>query len=168
MGAGVGLGSALVSIRDAVPDDLDEICALIVELAHYEQAADEVAFDRDEVGRHLFGSDPAARVLMAQEDQSGNGDRAEVVGMALWFPTFSTWVGRPGIWLEDLFVRPEHRGRGHGRALLEAVRARTDGRVEWAVLDWNQSAIDFYRSLGAEPVDGWTRYRWAPSSGRLS
>jgi GNAT superfamily N-acetyltransferase len=146
-----------VAIRDAVPDDLDEICALIVELAVYEEAADEVGFERDEVGRHVFGPDAVAHVLMATDDDG------TTVGMALWFRTFSTWVGRPGIWLEDLFVRPEHRGAGHGRALLEAVRERTDGRVEWAVLDWNRSAIDFYESLGARPVDGWTRYRWDPT-----
>ena len=83
-------------------------------------------------------------------------------GMALYFRTYSTWLGRSGIWLEDLFVRPQFRGEGHGRALLDAVRARTDGRVEWVVLDWNESAIGFYRSLGAEPVDGWTRFRWLP------
>lgn len=139
-----------------MPEDLDEICALIVELAIYEQAPDEVAFERDEVGRHLFGTDAVAHALIA-EDGAG-----ACVGMALWYRTFSTWVGRPGIWLEDLFVRPEHRGGGHGRALLEAVRARTDGRVEWAVLDWNQPAIDFYERLGAHPVAGWTRYRWEP------
>ncbi len=85
--------------------------------------------------------------------------------MAMYFVTFSTWLGRPGLWLEDLFVRPEFRGEGLGRALLDAVRARTDGRVEWAVLDWNEPAIGFYRSLGAEPVEGWTRYRWLPGSG---
>jgi GNAT superfamily N-acetyltransferase len=147
-----------VPIRDATPADLDEICALIVELAEYERAADEVAFDRDEVERHLFGPEPAAHVLIAEDDAG------TVVGMAMWFRTFSTWVGRPGIWLEDLFVRPEHRGGGHGRALLEAVMARTDGRVEWAVLDWNEPAIGFYESLGAHPVDGWTRYRWLPGA----
>jgi len=145
-----------VLIRDATPDDLDEICRMIVELAEFEQARDEVVFERAEVGRHLFGSKPAAHVLMAMSDAG------EVAGMALWFTTFSTWVGQPGIWLEDLFVRPEYRSHGLGRALLEAVRARTNGRVEWAVLDWNQSAIDFYDSLGARPVDGWTRYRWEP------
>jgi len=139
-----------------VPDDLDEICALIVELAEYEQAAAEVAFDRDEVAEHLFGPDAVARALIAEDDQG------ECIGMALWYRTFSTWLGRSGIWLEDLFVRPEHRGGGHGKALLEAVRARTDGRVEWAVLDWNRSAIEFYDALGAGPVDGWTRYRWEP------
>jgi GNAT superfamily N-acetyltransferase len=140
-----------------VPEDLDEICALIIELAEYEQAADEVAFDRDEVARHVFGPDAVARALIAEDDEGA------CVGMALWYRTFSTWVGRPGIWLEDLFVRPDHRGTGLGRALLDAVRARTDGRVEWAVLDWNRSAIDFYESLGARPVDGWTRYRWEPA-----
>jgi GNAT superfamily N-acetyltransferase len=143
-----------VPIRDATPDDLDDIGAMIRELAEYEQAADEVAFDPDELAIHLFGPDPAAHVLIATTDAG------DVAGMALWFRTFSTWVGRPGIWLEDLFVRPEHRGSGLGQALLEAVRAGTDDRVEWAVLDWNESAIGFYRSIGAEPVDGWTRYRW--------
>jgi GNAT superfamily N-acetyltransferase len=81
--------------------------------------------------------------------------------MALWFRTFSTFLGVPGIWLEDLFVRPAFRGRGLGRALLEDLFERSPGRVEWAVLDWNEPSIAFYRSLGAEPVDGWTRYRWA-------
>jgi GNAT superfamily N-acetyltransferase len=145
-----------MSIRRAAAEDLHEIAALIRELAAYEQAPDEVVFELDELGLHLFGPDPAAAVLMAETDDG------QVVGMALFFRTFSTWLGRPGIWLEDLFVRPPFRGGGHGRALLDAVRAETDGRVEWAVLDWNESAVGFYRSLGAEPVDGWTRYRWLP------
>lgn len=145
-------------IRTATPDDLDEICALIRELAEYEQAPDEVAFDRDELGRHLFGPSPAASVLIAVD----NDVRGEVAGFALCFPTFSTWLGKPGIWLEDLFVRPTHRGRGHGVALLQRLRAMTDGRIEWAVLDWNTPAIEFYDALGAEPVPGWTRYRWTP------
>ena len=83
-----------------------------------------------------------------------------MVGLALWYVTFSTFTGRPGIWLEDLFVLPEARARGHGRALLEALMQRTRGRLEWAVLDWNAPAIQFYERLGARPVDGWTRYRW--------
>ena len=147
-----------VGVRDAVPGDLTEIMALIHELADYERAADEVAFDPAELERHLFGPSASAHVLMAE---AADGS---VAGMALWFPTFSTWLGRPGIWLEDLFVRPAHRGQGLGRALLEGVRARTQGRVEWAVLDWNEPAIGFYRSLGAEPVEGWTRYRWVPGA----
>jgi len=148
-----------MTIREASSDDLAEIAALIHELAAYERAAHEVAFDLAELDRHQFGTEPAARVLMAD---TADG---HVAGMALYFTTFSTWLGRPGLWLEDLFVRPQFRGGGHGRALLDAVRERTDGRVEWAVLDWNEPAIGFYRSLGAEPVDGWTRYRWLPGTG---
>ncbi|MBK9179353.1 MAG: GNAT family N-acetyltransferase [Acidimicrobiales bacterium] len=146
-----------MAIRDARPDDLAEIVSLIRELAAYERLEHEVALEAGEVARHLFGPEPAARVLLATDDSRG-----DVVGFALWFRTFSTFLGRPGIWLEDLFVRPDHRGAGHGRALLEALRARTDGRTEWAVLDWNEPASGFYRSLGAAPVEGWTTYRWAP------
>lgn len=148
-----GVASSAVSIRPARPEDLAEICALIRELADYEELAHEVAFDEAEVDRWLFGERPVASVLMAE-------DRADVAGMALWFPTFSTFLGTPGIWLEDLFVRPAFRGRGHGLALLHELRSMTDGRVEWAVLDWNEPSIQFYESLGARPVTGWTRYRW--------
>ena len=143
-------------IRAATPDDLDEICALIVELAEYEELAHEVTFDRAVMAEHLFGADPAASVLIAETDGG------EVAGMALWYRTFSTFLGRPGIWLEDLFVRPQHRGSGLGVALLQALRSMTDDRIEWAVLDWNEPSIRFYRALGAEPVEGWTRYRWLP------
>ena len=141
-------------IRDARPDDLDQICSLIRELAVYEKLEHEVVFEIETVGRHLFGPDAVAHALLAETDDGA------VAGFALWYPTFSTFLGRPGIWLEDLFVRPEHRGSGLGRALLDALRSRTDGRVEWAVLDWNQPSIEFYERLGARPVDGWTRYRW--------
>ena len=145
-----------MAVRDARPEDLSEICALIRELAEYEELAHEVVFDEVSVGRWLFGPDAVASVLLATPDESPD----VVAGMALFFPTFSTFLGRPGIWLEDLFVRPPWRGRGLGLALLQALRARTDGRVEWAVLDWNEPSIRFYESLGARPVDGWTRYRW--------
>lgn len=151
-----------MTLRDARPDDLEEICALIRELADYEQMSEEVAFDREELGRHLFGDPPAARVTLAEHEVDG-GDRV-VVGFALWFPNFSTFLGRPGIWLEDLFVRPEARGRGHGLALIQSLRDRTDGRVEWSVLDWNEPSIRFYETLGARPVEGWTTYRWLPES----
>ena len=144
-----------MTIREAGPDDLDSIASLIRALADYERLADEVVFDRADLDRWLFGEEPAARVLLT-DDPSGRA-----VGMALYYVTFSTFLGRPGIWLEDLFVLPEWRGQGRGSALLEAVRARTDGRVEWSVLDWNQPAIDFYHRMGARPVPGWTRYRWA-------
>jgi GNAT superfamily N-acetyltransferase len=144
-----------VSIRDARPDDLDEIIALVHELAEYERVPDEVVLNRDEVAHHLFGVEAVARALIAEHDGA-------VAGMALYFRTFSTWLGRDGIWLEDLFVRPEFRRRGMGRALLDAVRARTSGRVDWAVLDWNEPAHAFYRSIGAAPLDEWTIWRWPP------
>ncbi|HEY1279361.1 MAG TPA: GNAT family N-acetyltransferase [Acidimicrobiales bacterium] len=146
-----------MAVRPATEADLDEIVALIRELAVYEQLEADVSLERDEVGQHLFGEQPAAHVLIAESD---GGD---VAGFALWFTTFSTFLGRPGIWLEDLFVRPAHRGRGHGLALLQRLRAMTDARVEWSVLDWNEPAIGFYRALGAKPVEGWTTYRWLPS-----
>jgi GNAT superfamily N-acetyltransferase len=146
-----------VTIRDAGPEDLDQICSLIRDLGEYERLSAEVVFDRDEMGRHLFGPVPAARVCLATDGpEQGEG----VAGFALWYPTFSTFLGVPGIWLEDLFVRPASRGRGHGAALLRHLRGLTTGRVEWAVLDWNRPAIDFYRRLGAGSVDGWIRYRW--------
>lgn len=143
-----------MAIREATPDDTPQIGALIRELADYEDLAHEVEWALDDLHTALFGPARVASVLIAETEQG------EVAGFALWFPTFSTFLGRSGIWLEDLFVRPAHRGAGYGRALLAALRERTDGRVEWAALDWNRSAIDFYRSLGAVPVDGWTRYRW--------
>jgi GNAT superfamily N-acetyltransferase len=145
-----------MAIRPAQESDLDEIVALIRDLAEYEELTHEVQLDPEVVRGHLFGPEPVASVTMATDDDG------TVVGFALWFRTFSTFLGRPGIWLEDLFVRPEHRAKGYGGELLRDLRARTDGRVEWAVLDWNQRAIDFYRSLGARPVDGWTTYRWLP------
>ncbi len=148
--------SAGWNIRDAGPDDLDEVAALIRELADYEKMTDEVVWDLDELGAQLFGAEPAASVLVAA---AADGTLA---GMALWFPTFSTFLGRRGIWLEDLYVRPAHRGAGLGRALIERLRTMTDGRVEWLVLDWNTSAQGFYDSLGARPVSGWVRYRWLP------
>jgi GNAT superfamily N-acetyltransferase len=145
-----------MSLRPATIDDLDEIIGLIQALADYERASDEVVLDRDELASHLFRDPPAASVVLAVDD----GDPGVVAGFALYHGTFSTWLGKPGIWLEDLFVRPEHRGKGHGLALLQHLRSLTDGRVEWAVLDWNTPSIEFYEALGARPVPGWTRYRW--------
>ena len=143
-------------LRPATPDDLDEICALIRELAEYEGLAHEVTFDEEELGAWLFGPEPKASVTIAEPDDAPG----TVAGMALWHWTFSTFLGRPGIWLEDLVVRPTYRGAGLGRALLESLFARSPGRVEWAVLDWNEPSIAFYRSLGAAAVPGWIRYRW--------
>jgi GNAT superfamily N-acetyltransferase len=147
-------------VRPATPDDLDEVCQLITELAVYERLEDQVVFQRGEMAEALFGPVPAAHVTLAYADP---GDPApEVAGFALWFHTFSTFLGQQGIWLEDLFVRPSYRGLGLGRELITHLRTLTSGRVEWSVLDWNEPAIGFYRSLGAAPLDGWTTYRWLP------
>ena len=144
-------------IRPAAPSDLDTIAALIRELAEYEHLAHEVVLDADALRDHLFGPRPYAEVLIAESDAG------EPVGFALFFHNFSTFLGRPGIHLEDLFVRPEHRGAGHGIALLRALgaiaRDRGCGRIEWNVLDWNEPSIAFYRSLGAQPMEAWLLYR---------
>lgn len=106
-------------IRDATVDDLDAVAGCIRALAHYEDLAHEIEWDLDSLGRTLFGPDAVPRTLVACDD--GDGGDGQVVGIAIWFPTYSTFQGRPGIWLEDLFVHPEHRGAGHGRALLQAL-----------------------------------------------
>ncbi len=143
-------------IRDAVPEDAPRILALIRALAEYEKLAAHVEATLADVERELFGSDRVARALVAVRD-------GETVGIAIWFHNFSTFLSRRGIWLEDLFVLPEHRGHGIGRALLvelaQRARALRCGRLEWAVLDWNEPAIRFYESLGARAVDGWSIFR---------
>ncbi len=144
-----------MSLRDATPDDLHSIAALIRGLAEYEQLAHEVVWTEDSLRDGMFGEGSPVRVTLAIDDVNGS-----VAGFALWFPTFSTFRGDRGIWLEDLFVRPEHRGMGFGLALLNDLRTRTAGRVEWMVLDWNEPSIRFYESLGAETVPGWSRFRW--------
>ena len=145
-----------MALRPARPADLDTIIALVHGLAEYEREPDAVQLDRDELHEHLFGARPFAEVILAE-------DAGQVVGFALFFHNFSTWTGKPGIWLEDLFVRPEHRGKGHGKALLIELAClaveRNCGRLEWSVLDWNEPSIQFYRSLGARPMDEWTTYR---------
>jgi GNAT superfamily N-acetyltransferase len=145
------------TIRTAAPEDLDEIVAMVRELAEFEDLTGEVELDLEEFGANLFGDQPVASVLVAEVDGA-------VAGMALWFPTFSTFLGRAGIWLEDLYVRPEHRGQGIGTDLLQHLRSMSTGRVEWSVLDWNEKAIAVYRGIGARPVDGWTTYRWLPGA----
>jgi len=143
-------------IRPATFDDLPTICRLIRRLAEFEQLGHEAVFDEARLGEHLFGSRRFAEVLLAEEG-------AQVVGFALFFHNYSTFVGKPGIYLEDLFVEPEHRGQGHGKALLKAVAClafeRDCGRMEWSVLNWNQPAISFYESLGAKPMEEWTLFR---------
>jgi len=143
-------------IRTATADDGPTICRLIRALAEYEQLSHEVILDENQLREHLFGPRPYAEVLLAE-------DKGEVVGFALFFHNYSTFQGRPGLYLEDLFVRPEYRGKGHGKALLRAVARlaveRGCGRLEWSVLNWNEAAIGFYRSLGAVSLEGWTEYR---------
>lgn len=147
-----------MSIREATPADVPEILAMIHELADYEKAPHEVVATPGLLRDALFGPDRAVYALMAEDDESG-----AVVGFALWFRNFSTWLGRHGVYLEDLYVRPSHRGHGYGKALLQELARiaveRGYGRFEWWVLDWNTPAIDFYRSIGAVPMDEWTVYR---------
>jgi GNAT superfamily N-acetyltransferase len=142
-----------ITIRPAVPGDLDTIIAFIRALADYEKLADAVRLDRASFGNHLFGPRPMAEVLIAELD-------AAPIGFALFFHNFSTFEGRPGIYLEDLFVDPAARGSGAGKALLSALAQlaieRGCARLEWAVLDWNEPAIRFYKSIGATAMDGWT------------
>jgi GNAT superfamily N-acetyltransferase len=143
-------------IRSATRDDVPLILQLIQDLATYERAPKDVVATEKGLVEVLFGEKPAAEVRLAFE-----GDTA--VGFAVFFHNFSTWLGRPGLYLEDLFVKPEHRGKGYGRALLvdlaTIARERGCGRMEWAVLDWNDPAIQFYRKLGAQPMDEWTVFR---------
>jgi GNAT superfamily N-acetyltransferase len=143
-------------IRPAHVEDVPVILELIRDLATYERAPDEVTATEEQLVDVLFGKRPAAEVLLAFDGKSP-------VGFAVFFYNFSTWLGRPGLYLEDLFVKPEKRGKGYGRALLvdlaKIARDRGCGRMEWAVLDWNQPAIKFYRALGARPMDEWTVFR---------
>ena len=143
-------------IRSATPADVPAILALIRELAEYEHLSHACVATVELLTRHLFGADRAAEALVAEE-------AGQVVGYALHFQTFSTFLGRPGIYLEDLYVQPAHRGRGIGKAMLRHLAQlaveRGYGRVEWSVLDWNAPSIAFYKSLGAVPLDEWTMYR---------
>jgi GNAT superfamily N-acetyltransferase len=146
-------------IRPARPDDVPVIRELIRELAEYERSASSVVATRESLAAALFGPSPAVYCHVAESPDG------EVAGFALWFLNFSTWLGRHGIWLEDLYVRPSHRGLGLGKALLGTLTSlaaeRGYGRVEWWVLDWNAPAQAFYRSVGAEPQEDWTGWRLA-------
>lgn len=144
------------AIRNATRDDVPIILQLIRELALYERAPDEAVATAEILEKALFGPNPAAEVLLGEE-------AGEPICFAIFFHNFSTWLGRRGLYLEDLFVRPARRGKGYGRALLvrlaEIAWERDCGRMEWAVLDWNEPAIEFYRKLGARPNDDWTIFR---------
>ena len=150
-----------VTVRDGREDDVEAVVGLVHELADYERSADQVRVTPEQLHRALFaGAAPdgsrAAYLLVAEED-------GETIGFALWFLNFSTWEGVHGIYLEDLYVRPEHRGTGLGKALLTSLAgiavARGFARVEWSVLDWNTPSIEFYKAQGAAPLDEWTVFR---------
>ena len=143
-------------IRTATEADVPVILQLIRDLATYERAPEAVVATEAGLREVLFGAKPSAEVLLALE-------KTEPVGFAVYFYNFSTWLGRAGLYLEDLFVRPEMRGKGYGRALLirlaQIAKERGCGRMEWAVLDWNEPAIQFYRKLDATPMHEWTVFR---------
>lgn len=145
-----------LKIRPGTEDDVPLILSLIRELAEYERLSHEVVATEEMLRDSLFGERRAAEVLLGHLDD-------EPAGFALFFHNFSTFLGRPGIYLEDLYVRPEFRGAGVGRAMLvrlaRLARERGCGRLEWSVLDWNEPAISFYKRLGASPVSGWSVYR---------
>ena len=149
--------SVPLQVRPAVPSDVAAIVALIRDLAEYEKAAPgALSLTEDLLREALFGPRPAVEGLVATIG-------ADVAGYALFFHNFSSWRGKRGVFLEDIYVRPELRGQGIGKALFTEVtrvaRDRGCARVEWMVLDWNQTAIDFYNSQGAAPLDGWTVFR---------
>ena len=143
-------------IRPATAADVPVIAKLIRDLAEYERVAHRVELDEARLREHLFGSHPFAEVLLSEE-------AGTVIGFALFFHNYSTFRARPGIYLEDLFVEPAHRGHGHGKALLKVLAKlaveRDCDRVQWSVLNWNEPAIGFYRRLGARPNSDWTGYR---------
>jgi GNAT superfamily N-acetyltransferase len=152
------LADLRIDITPAIVSDVPVILRFIHRLAEYERMADQVVATEESVRESLFGAQPSADAVIARV----NGDPA---GFAVWFYSYSTFLSRPGLYLEDLFVLPEWRGRGVGRALLQHLAgvavSRGCGRMEWAVLDWNDLAIRFYRSLGAQPMSDWTVYRLA-------
>lgn len=145
-----------LTIRPARPDDAETIANLVYELAVYEKLEQFAKGTPEDFRRHLFGPNPHAEAMIADVE-------GKPVGFALVYTTFSTFRGRPGLYLEDVYVRPEYRGKGIGKALLANVarlaRDRGYARLEWSVLNWNAPAIGFYRSLGAQPMDQWTVYR---------
>jgi len=141
-------------IRPAAEGDVPGLVAMIRELAEFENLADQVEITEDALAAALFGPGPVVFDTVVEDGAGG------LAGHALWYRTFSTFLGKHGIWLEDIYVRPEHRRRGHATALLAHLRQQTQGRLEWDVLEWNAPALDFYQRLGARPMAGWTRYRW--------
>jgi GNAT superfamily N-acetyltransferase len=146
-----------MNIRNAVESDIPLIFTLIRALAVYEKLEHKVVATEETLRQSLFGARPYAETIIVEDDDG------QPEGFALFFHNFSTFLGRPGIYLEDLFVNPEARGRGYGKALLARLatiaQERNCGRLEWSVLDWNTPSIEFYKSLGAVPLDEWTMFR---------
>jgi len=146
------MATAMVSIRAALSSDVSQIFALILELAHFEHLEDAVTGSAEALGEHLFGDHRYVEALVAEIDH-------QVVGYALFFTSYSTFLTQPGLYLEDLYVQERHRGRGVGKAMLKhvakLVAERDYGRLEWSVLDWNESAIAFYETLGATVLPDW-------------
>jgi GNAT superfamily N-acetyltransferase len=143
-------------LREARREDVSAVVGLIEDLARYERQPEDCHADPALLERHLFGARPFAEAIVAEAGE-------EIIGFALFFHNYSTWLTRPGLYLEDLYVRPERRGLGAGKALLARLAriavARGCGRMEWSVLTWNEPAIGFYKALGAAPMDGWRTYR---------
>ena len=145
-----------MTIRPATIDDTAEILALIYELALYEKAPEEAIATEADIHATFFGPDPKVFCEIVEVDGA-------IAGLAIWFLNYSTWLGKHGIYLEDLFVRPQYRGRGYGKALLQHLAGKCEengyGRFQWWVLDWNEPSIEFYKALGAVAMDEWTTYR---------
>ena len=145
-----------MKIRPAKREEVDEVLQLIQDLATYEKAPDQVEASRDDLLNTIFAKEPRVFCDLVEVD-------GQIAGMAIWFLNYSTWQAKHGIYLEDLYIKPEFRARGYGKALLKHLAQICDkegyGRLQWWVLDWNSPAIEFYRSLGAEAMDEWTVYR---------
>lgn len=143
-------------IRPAKSEEVGEVLHLIQDLATYEKAPEQVEASEEDLLNTIFASDPRVFCDLVEVD-------GQIAGMAIWFLNYSTWQAKHGIYLEDLFIKPEYRGRGYGKALLKHLAKICDekgyGRLQWWVLDWNSPAIEFYKSLGAEAMDEWTVYR---------
>ena len=145
-----------MKIRPAKSEEVGEVLQLIQDLATYEKAPDQVEASEDDLLNTIFAKEPRVFCDLVEVD-------GQVAGMAIWFLNYSTWQAKHGIYLEDLFIKPEYRGRGYGKALLKHLAKICDekgyGRLQWWVLDWNSPAIEFYKSFGAEAMDEWTVYR---------
>ncbi|MCE0491594.1 GNAT family N-acetyltransferase [Pantoea sp. Mb-10] len=145
-----------ITLRPARPEDATAIYAMIYELAVYEKAPEAVVTTPDEIRETLFNPGSKTEALICESE-------GKPIGYAVFFTSYSTWLGRNGIYMEDLYITPDYRGNGAGKALLKHIAQcaveRQCGRLEWSVLDWNQPAIDFYRSIGALPQSEWVRYR---------